>query len=176
MKWVKVRGARWSRCDPILVRTKLSLLISIVCPTPKSRPRVLTKMPNPSRANRSCRPIHRRSLAFRQRPLFDQHHTRPAPRGVRLPCDEKASSGLPLQPTDLPLLLTEQIAHLRPFPIVFAWEIAREAKTPQTRHAGFRLPQHNAIVGAIQRSYRVCRLKPKSPSRSSARRLLTRAG
>ncbi|MGA6942943.1 MAG: hypothetical protein WBZ27_13165, partial [Pseudolabrys sp.] len=31
------------------------------------------------------------------------------------PLDEKASSGLPLQPTDLPSLLTEQIAHLRPF-------------------------------------------------------------
>ena len=28
-------------------------------------------------------------------------------------------------PLLLPLLLTEQIAHLRPFPIVFAWEIAR---------------------------------------------------
>ena len=37
----------------------------------------------------------------------------------------QSRSGLPLQPTDLPLLLTEQIAHLRPFPIVFAWEIAR---------------------------------------------------
>ena len=34
--------------------------------------------------------------------------------------DEKASSGLPLQPTDLPSLLTEQIAHLCPFLIVFA--------------------------------------------------------
>ena len=67
-----------------------------------------------------------------------QHHAEL--RGVRLPCDEKASSGLPLQPTDLPLLLTEQIAHLRPFPIVFAWEIAREAKTPQTRHAASASP------------------------------------
>jgi len=28
--------------------------------------------------------------------------------------DEKASSGLPLQPTDLPSLLTEQIAHFSP--------------------------------------------------------------
>jgi hypothetical protein len=35
--------------------------------------------------------------------------------------DEKASSGLPLQPTDLSALPTEQIAHLRPFLIV-AWE------------------------------------------------------
>ena len=67
-----------------------------------------------------------------------QHHAEL--RGVRLPCDEKASSGLPLQPTDLPLLLTEQMAHLRPFPIVFAWEIAREAKTPQTRHAASASP------------------------------------
>jgi hypothetical protein len=43
-------------------------------------------------------------------------------------------------PLLLPLLLTEQIAHLRPFPIVFAWEIAREAKTPQTRHAASASP------------------------------------
>jgi hypothetical protein len=78
-------------------------------------PIVVTKTPNPSRANRSCRPIHRRSLAFRQRPLFDQHHTRSAPgaklHAVRLRRDEKASSGLALKPTDLPSLLTEQIAH-----------------------------------------------------------------
>ena len=26
--WVTVRGARWSRCDPALVRAELSLLIS----------------------------------------------------------------------------------------------------------------------------------------------------
>ena len=43
-------------------------------------------------------------------------------------------------PLLLPLLLTEQIAHLRPFPIVFAWVIAREAKTPQTRHAASASP------------------------------------
>ncbi len=43
-------------------------------------------------------------------------------------------------PLLLPLLLTEQIAHLRPLPIVFAWEIAREAKTPQTRHAASASP------------------------------------
>jgi hypothetical protein len=70
---------------------------------------------NPSRANRPRRPIHRRSLAFRQRPLFDQHHTRPAPRAKlhagRFLRDEKASSGLALKPTDLSALLTEQIAH-----------------------------------------------------------------
>jgi len=42
-----------------------------------------------------------------------QHHV-PELRAVRLPRDEKASSGLPLQPTDLSALLTEQIAHLRP--------------------------------------------------------------
>jgi len=63
-------------------------------------------------ANRPRRPIHR---AFRQRPFFDQHHTRPAPcaklHAVRLRRDEKASSGLALKPTDLPSLLTEQIAH-----------------------------------------------------------------
>ena len=34
--WVTVRGARWSRCDPALVRAELSLLISIVCSPPKS--------------------------------------------------------------------------------------------------------------------------------------------
>ncbi|MGC1892324.1 MAG: hypothetical protein WA763_01320, partial [Pseudolabrys sp.] len=43
-------------------------------------------------------------------------------------------------PLLLPLLLTEQIAHLRPLPIVFAWEIAREAKTPQTGHAASASP------------------------------------
>ena len=73
-----------------------------------------SKTPNPSCANRPRRAIHRRSLAFRQRPFFDQHHTRPAPRAelhaVRLRRDEKASSGLALKPTDLPSLLTEQIA------------------------------------------------------------------
>jgi hypothetical protein len=73
------------------------------------------KTPNPSRANRPRRPIHRRSLAFRQRPLFDQHHTRPAPRAKlhagRFLRDEKASSGLALKPTYLSALLTEQIAH-----------------------------------------------------------------
>jgi hypothetical protein len=78
-------------------------------------PIVAANTPNPSRANRSRRPIHRRSLAFRQRPLFDQHHTRPAPgaklHAVRLGRDEKASSGLALKPTDLSALLTEQIAH-----------------------------------------------------------------
>ena len=62
-------------------------------------PIVAAKTPNPSRANRPRRPIHRRSLAFRQRPLFDQHYTRPAPcaklHAVRLRRDEKASSGLP---------------------------------------------------------------------------------
>jgi hypothetical protein len=52
----------------------------------------------------------------------------------------QSQSGLPLQPTDLPLLLTEQIAHMRPLPIVFAWEIAREAKTPQTGHAASASP------------------------------------
>ena len=36
-----------------------------------------------------------------------------------LPASEKTSSGLPLKPTDLPSLLTEQIAHLRPFLIIF---------------------------------------------------------
>jgi hypothetical protein len=61
-----------------------------------------------------------------------------------------------LKPTDLPLLLTEQIAHLRPFPIVFAWEIAREAKTPQTRHAASASPgtmlssaQFNGHIGHV---------------------------
>src|SRR5262249_62020445 len=57
-------------------------------------------------------------FGFRQRPFFDQHHARPAPRAKlhagRFLRDEKASSGLPLQPTDLPSLLTEQIAHFSP--------------------------------------------------------------
>jgi hypothetical protein len=48
----------------------------------------------------------------------DQHHARPAPRAKlhagRFLRDEKASSGLALKPTDLPSLLTEQLAHLRP--------------------------------------------------------------
>ena len=34
VKWVKVRGARWSRCDPTLVRTKLSLLYIYSVPEP----------------------------------------------------------------------------------------------------------------------------------------------
>jgi hypothetical protein len=58
---------------------------------------------------------YRAALAFRQGPLFDKHHTRPAPgaklHAVRLRCDEKAPSGLALKPTDLWALLTEQIAH-----------------------------------------------------------------
>ena len=94
------------------------------------------------------------AAAFLSAPQRGQHHAEL--RGVRLPCDEKASSGLPLQPTDLPLLLTEQIAHLRPFPIVFAWEIAREAKTPQTRHAASASPgtmlssaQFNGHIGHV---------------------------
>ena|SRR6476659_2401306 len=66
-------------------------------------------------ANRPRRPIHR---AFRQRPFFDQHHTRPAPcaklHAVRLRSDEKASSGMALKPTDLSALLTEQIFHFSP--------------------------------------------------------------
>ena len=81
-------------------------------------PIVAAKTPTPSCANRPRRPVHQGSLAFCQRSLFDQHHTRPAPRAelraVHLPRDEKASSGLPLQPTDLPSLLTEQIAHFSP--------------------------------------------------------------
>jgi len=44
----------------------------------------------------------------------------PSRPSCRLLRDEKASSGLALKPTDLSALLTEQIAHLRPFPIVFA--------------------------------------------------------
>jgi hypothetical protein len=49
---------------------------------------------------------------------------RSAPRAASTTCqaprwsflrDEKASSGLALKLTDLPSLLTEQIAHLRPF-------------------------------------------------------------
>ena len=90
-----------------------------------ARRHVIRQSPNPiiasktpPRANRPRRPIHRRSLAFRQRPFFDQHHTRPAPgaklHAVRLGRDEKASSGLSLKPTDLPSLLTEQRAHFSP--------------------------------------------------------------
>jgi hypothetical protein len=55
---------------------------------------------------------------LRLHPARDQHHARPAPRAElhagRFLRDEKASSGLPLQPTDLPSLLTEQIAHFSP--------------------------------------------------------------
>ena len=61
----------------------------------------------------------RGAVAFADPSRFDKHHTRPAPgaklHAVRLRCDEKAPSGLALKPTDLSALLTEQIAHLRPF-------------------------------------------------------------
>ena len=63
-------------------------------------PIIAPNAPNPLCANRPRRAIHRRSLAFRQRPLFDQHYTRPAPcaqlHAVRLRHDEKTSSGLAL--------------------------------------------------------------------------------
>ena len=82
-------------------------------------PIIATKTPNPSCANRPRRPIHRRPLGFRQRPFFDQHYTRPAPRAklhaIRLPRDEKASSSLAPKPANLSALLTEQIPHLHPF-------------------------------------------------------------
>jgi hypothetical protein len=42
-----------------------------------------------------------------------QHHV-PSLHAGRFLRDEKASSGLPLQPTDLSALLTEQIAHFSP--------------------------------------------------------------
>jgi hypothetical protein len=51
--------------------------------------------------------------------LATERHTALARTG-RFLRDEKASSGLALKPTDLSALLTEQIAHLRPFLIVFA--------------------------------------------------------
>jgi len=56
--------------------------------------------PDPPRTNRPRSSIHRWSLGFRQRPFFDQHHARPAPRAKlhagRFLRDEKASRGLAL--------------------------------------------------------------------------------
>jgi hypothetical protein len=52
------------------------------------------------------------------RQTFVRAANRPAPRAKlnvgRFVRDEKVSSGLPLQPTDLSALLTEQIAHFSP--------------------------------------------------------------
>jgi hypothetical protein len=58
---------------------------------------------------------------------------------------EKASSALPLKPTDLPSLLTEQIAHLRPFLIVFATPSDQRGKP--TYRAFLRKLTHCTVPG-----------------------------
>jgi hypothetical protein len=84
---------------------------------------------------------------------------RPAPRAKlhagRFLRDEKASSGLALKPTDLSALLTEQIAHLRPFLIVFATPSDQRGKP--TYRAFLRKLTHCTVPGLTNDPLRLAR-------------------